>query len=85
VDSHITQGATDIRGVSWDGFRKVLRGKLSTRAGQRYVLTFYVPAGFYLGPVTAADKPVETEREGNLLRITVDGDGSLIEWRLAFE
>jgi hypothetical protein len=82
---HLSQGAVDLLDERWDGARATLAGRSAVVAGDPYVLTVALPAGFRLLTAEAdGHQPVMATAQGACsLRIVPTATGP-VSWRLTF-
>jgi hypothetical protein len=84
---HIRQMAFDVKDMSYDEQRRMLRGVSRAVAGDPYQLRIYLPEGFRAKSVELPDgvPPATMQTDGSLL--TVDfttATGNDVEWKINF-
>jgi hypothetical protein len=89
ANSRHISGVHSIVDLKWDGNEKILRGKSETIKGDPYSLFVYVPDGFKLANIKAAtpenkELTFRTEMTGNLLKVTLEEKGGMVNWQLSF-
>ena len=82
---HISQGGVCLIDEKWDGGSNSLIGRSAVVAGDPYVLTVHVPAGFRLKAAAAGGEKVEVanQQETAAVRI-VPQSTRTVEWKLQF-
>ena len=69
TDAHITQGATDLTALNWDGATRRLSGAFRAVENTEYNLSFLVPEGYELKEITSSLGSVPSETAGKVLRL----------------
>lgn len=83
---HISQGGVSLLDERWDAGRKTLSGKSAVVAGDPYVLTVHLPAGFKLTSATISGATVETANQAETATVRiVPSATSTVEWKMIFE
>lgn len=82
---HISQGGVSLLDERWDDAKKTLSGKSKVVAGDPYVLTVHLPAGFRLAGAEVAGEKAEiaNQKETGTVR-TVPAATKTVEWRMTF-
>jgi hypothetical protein len=83
---HISQGGVELSSEKWDKASNTLTGTSAVIAGDPYVLTVHLPAGFKLKAAAATGEKVEVanQRETATVRI-VPTATKTVEWKIKFE
>jgi len=82
---HFTQGAIEIKNISWDPEARTLAGVQAAVPGFEYRLYFYRPEDFTLDKATVSNATFHVEQEANLAKLvfTTATPGPL-NWKLSF-
>ena len=85
---HIT-GAWSILELGWDNMKNQLNGSSETVPGDLYTLFFYIPDGMKVSLTRVTgdanrDIPVQVEHEGDLAKISFQGQRETVKWTLGF-
>jgi hypothetical protein len=82
---HLSQGGVCLLDEKWNHVSNILSGKSKVVAGDPYVLTIHLPAGFKLKAATVAGEKVEiaNQQETATVRI-VPTATKTIAWQMAF-
>jgi hypothetical protein len=88
ISRHIT-GAYSVLEHGWDSTKKQLTGSSETVPGDTYSLFIHVPEGMNISLTRATgdgnkDIPVQAERDGNLAKLSFQGQGEPVKWTLGF-
>jgi len=88
ISRHIS-GVCSILGLNWADTEKILSGTSETIKGDVYSLFIYVPDGMNMKAVSAVTGDgqkisVTSVLSGNLLKISVEGRGCVIQWQIKF-
>ena len=83
---HISQGGVELSAEKWDKASNTLTGTSAVIAGDPYVLTVHLPAGFKLKAAAATGEKVEVanQQETATVRI-VPSATKTVEWSIRFE
>ncbi|MEK6570782.1 MAG: alpha-galactosidase, partial [Bacteroidota bacterium] len=83
---HITQGAVDIKKLTWDEKRTTLEGKSQNLRRGEYTLVVWVPPGYkFTRAVTAVDYETTTISQ-SIVKVTLKlGKDKPLAWKLQFE
>lgn len=82
---HISQGAIEIKNISWKASTKTLSGAQTVAPGFEYHLYFYRPEGFELSSATISKLKFQTEQSANIIKLSfIPKEQSEIEWNLKF-
>jgi hypothetical protein len=83
---HISQGGVELSAEKWDKASNTLTGTSAVIAGDPYVLTVHLPAGFKLKAAAATGEKVEVanQQETATVRI-VPSATKAVEWSVSFE
>lgn len=85
TDAHITQGATDLTALNWDGESRRLSGAFRAVENTEYNLSFLVPEGYEVKEISSSLESVPSEREGRVLRLKFSSPRSeSVTWSIQF-
>lgn len=71
TDAHITQGATDLTALNWDGESRRLSGAFRAVENTEYNLSFLVPDDYEAGEIVTSLGSVTSDTTGRVLRLTL--------------
>lgn len=82
---HISQGGVSLDQLAWDAATNTLAGTSKVVAGDPYVITLHVPAGFKLKTAEAADNEAKSTTKGETATVTIVPTATgTIDWQVAF-
>jgi len=83
---HISQGGIDLKHVTWSAETRTLHGESEVVAGDPYVLTVHVPAGYSLVEVDFDGQTAKHKQDGQIaIAAHVPEKTRHVSWRLRFE
>jgi hypothetical protein len=82
---HISQGGVDLLQETWDKATNTLAGKSKVVAGDPYILTVHLPAGFKLKAAEVGGERAETASQTETATVRIIPSATkTVEWKLAF-
>jgi len=82
---HISQGGVDVLDEQWDKGSNMLAGRSKVVAGDPYVITVHLPAGFKLKAATISGEKAETASQADTVTVRfVPSATKTVEWKLVF-
>jgi len=82
---HISQGGVCLLDEIWDKAANILAGKGKVVAGDPYVLTVHLPAGFKLKAAEVAGEKAETASQAETTTVrTTPSATRAVEWKVRF-
>jgi len=84
TNRHLSQGAAEVELMRWEDNRLIGRSRMVV--DDQYILSLYVPEDYRLVSATVDDHPVETSKEGNVLKIFhLPESTASLSWNISFE
>jgi hypothetical protein len=83
---HISQGGVELAAEKWDKASNTLTGTSAVIAGDPYVLTIHLPAGFKLKAAAATGEKVEVANQQEIATVRIVPTATkTVEWSFRFE
>ncbi|MBI9064438.1 MAG: alpha-galactosidase [Marinilabiliaceae bacterium] len=83
TNRHLSHGAAEIEMLRWN--ENVLSGRSRVIVDDKYVLTLFIPKGYSLKEAVVKGIKVETEQNGNVLKIAyLPAATASVEWEVSF-
>ena len=82
---HLSQGGVCLMDEKWDQASNILSGKSKVVAGDPYVLTIHLPAGFKLKAAAVGGEKVEIDSQPETATVRIVPSATrTVEWRVTF-